>query len=70
MGIIVVAGLLVLVDKIEAWPNHGNASHLALAQHTALFQIAQGLFDEEIRENGSIERNPAIIKQRRTVEDR
>ena len=71
LGIIVVAGFLVLVDKVEAWPDHGHASHLAFAQHTAILQIAQGLFDGEIRENAGIERNPTIAEQPRPpVENR
>ena len=65
LGIIVVAGVLVLVAKVEAWPDHGHASHLAFAQHTAILQIAQGLFDREIRENAGVERNPAIAEQPR-----
>ncbi len=71
LGIIVVAGFLVLVDNVEAGPDHGHASHLAFAQHTAILQIAQGLFDGEIRENAGIERNPAIAEQPRPpVENR
>ena len=71
LGIIVVAGVLVLVAKVEAWPDHGHASHLAFAQHTAILQIAQGLFDREIRENAGVERNPTIPEQPRPpVENR
>src|SRR5215469_17704559 len=35
LGIIVVTRCLVLVAKVEAWPDHSHARHLALAQHTA-----------------------------------
>ncbi len=65
LGIIIVAGSLVLVDNVEAGPDHGHASHLAFAQHTAILQIAQGLFDGEIRENAGVERNPTIAEQPR-----
>ena len=70
LGIIIVAGFFVLVDKVEAGPDHGHASHLAFAQHTAILQIAQGLFDREIGENAGVERNPAIAEQPRPVEKR
>ena len=65
LGIIIVAGSLVLVDNVEAGPDHGHAGHLAFAQHTAILQIAQGLFDGEIGENVGVKRNPAIAEQPR-----
>src|SRR6185295_4513895 len=63
LGIVVEASLLVLVAKVEAWPDHGHASHLACAQHTAILQIAQRLLDREIWKDAGVERNPTIAEQ-------
>ena len=71
LRIVVVAKCLVLIAKVEAWPDHGHASHLACAQHAAILQIAQRLFDGEIRKNTRIERDSPIMQQPRPpVKDR
>ncbi len=70
LGIVVVGGRFVFVNKIQARSDHGHASHLAFAKYAALLEIKQGFLNGEIGENAGVERKPSIAEQRRAVQER
>ena len=68
-GVVVERGLLLLVDEIEAGADDGDASDLAFTEDSAGFQVAKGLVEREVRQDAGVEREPAVVEQRRTVQN-